>query len=314
MSRWMSLRALLWICLFATASKAWAELPTPIGLERDVKFWEKIFSQYTPDQCVFHDKDDLSIIYVVKKLPGSTAKAQLRNGRRYLAAIRAGIKYLAAGGTPRNLLERRIVAVTPVDSRTPTYYRGAADNIRCQRGVDLNPSFLRSRQHLAMVKRILTQHGLPSDLAYLPHLESGYHVTARSRVGARGLWQLMPATARLMGLRVTRTADQRVNPYKATLAAANILKDLYSSTRSWPLAITAYNYGPNGMNRAIRQWGNDYMTVRQRHRTRIFGFASRNYYPSFLAVRNVAGGGHNGEVDSSEPIALDSSARGTRRL
>jgi membrane-bound lytic murein transglycosylase D len=67
-----------------------------------------------------------------------------------------------------------------------------------------------------------------------------------------------------------------------------MLKDFYSRTGSWPLAITAYNYGINGTIRAIREWGADYMSVRRNHRTTMFGFAARNYYPSFLAVRNVS--------------------------
>lgn len=285
-SRWVG-RSVV-VAMFSAASMVYADMPTPKGLEPDVRFWEDVFAKYSPDQCVFHDRDDLSIVYIAKKLPGGTPQAQVRNGRRYIAAIRSSLRHLSEGGAPRNLLERRIVAVTPVGSRIPAHYRAAAENVRCQRGVDLSPSFARSKSHVEMVKRILAQHGLPEDLAYLPHLESGYHVTARSKAGARGLWQLMPATARLQGLSVSRSIDHRTSPYKSTLAAAEILKDLHAATRSWPLAVTAYNYGPNGMGRAIRRWGTDYMTIRERHRTRIFGFASRNYYPSFLAVRNVA--------------------------
>jgi membrane-bound lytic murein transglycosylase D len=68
-----------------------------------------------------------------------------------------------------------------------------------------------------------------------------------------------------------------------------MLADFYNQTGSWPLAITAYNYGINGTMRAIKIYGNDYVTIRDKHRTSVFGFAARNYYPSFLAVRNVAG-------------------------
>ena len=310
MSQWTEL---LWVgLLVALSSPARAAMPTPKGLEGDIRFWEAVFETYTPEQCVFHDKEDLSIVYVVKKLPGSTPQAQVRNGRRYIAAIRASISYLADGGAPRNLLERRIEAVTPPESRTPAYYRTAMNNVRCQRGVDLGPSFVRSRQHLGMVKRVLSKHGLPEDLAYLPHLESGYHLQAHSRAGAKGIWQLMPATARLMGMRVSKSTDQRLSPYKSTIVAASIFKDLFASTGSWPLAVTAYNYGPNGMRRAIRQWGKDYMNIRENHKTSIFGFASRNYYPSFLAVRNVAE--RSLVVAEGSPVALDGTPRGKKSL
>jgi membrane-bound lytic murein transglycosylase D len=284
-SRLVRVVVLVLACL---ALEARAALPTPEGLEPDVRFWESIFSTYTPDQCVFHDKENLEVVYVVKKIPGATRAAQARNIRRYMLALRGSLEHLADGGAPRNLLERRIVAVTPAETRGPETYRAAMDNLRCQRGVDLAPSFTRSVRHLGMIKRVLVKSGLPSDLAYLPHLESGFHMSARSHAGARGLWQLMPATARLEGLKVQRRVDQRTDPYKSTLAAAAIFKDLYAMAGSWPLAVTAYNYGANGTERAIRAWGKDYMRVRENHRTRVFGFAARNYYPSFLAVRNVA--------------------------
>lgn len=311
MSRWTL--ACLAVCLASTLAHAEVKVPTPAGLEPDVRFWEDIFSKYRPDQCVFHDKDDLSIVYFVKTVPGSTNYAQAKNVRRYVGAMRAGFKHLGSGGAPRNLLERRLVAATPEGSRYPGYFRNALENVRCQRGVDLGPSFARARKHIGMVKMVLAKKGLPEDLAYLPHLESGYHLRAHSRAGARGLWQLMPATARLQGLRVTRSRDQRTEAATSTVAAAKLLRQLHAATGSWPLAITAYNYGQNGMRRAIRQWGKDYMTIRDKHKTRIFGFAARNYYPSFLAVRNVATNDDLGAADS-DPVALDSAGRGSRSL
>lgn len=263
-------------------------LPTPTGLGEDVGFWEKVFSSVTPDQCMFHDKNDLSMVYFVKQLPGQTRAQQARAGRRYLNAIKRGMQHLGNGGRPRNLVERRIVQVTPATKREPHHYRSLVNQVRCQRGVDLAPSLKRSRQYLPMIRRLLAQKKLPSDLAYLPHLESGFHAKAHSHAGARGLWQLMPATARLMGMRVHRRNDQRIDPYKATTIAVELLNDLYAKTKNWPLAITGYNYGINGISRAIKAYGNDYLAVRSKHRTRLFGFAARNYYPSFLAVRNVA--------------------------
>lgn len=275
--------------LSAQAVEGAERLPTPEGLESDVKFWEDVFGRYKPDQCILHDKADLSIVYAVKKLDGGSPAQQNRSQKRVLAALRNAMLYLANGGTPRNLIERRIVQIAPEVSRNDAeYYRGAAENIRCQRGVDLVASLERSRQYVKMIKRVLKQNHLPPDLAYLPHLESGFQVAARSKAGARGLWQLMPGTARELGLRVSRKIDNRVDVSLSTSAAAKILHGLFEKTGSWPLAITAYNYGQNGIARAIDAWGADYMTIRENHRTRIFGFAVRNYYPSFLAARNIA--------------------------
>ena len=98
----------------------------------------------------------------------------------------------------------------------------------------------------------------------------------------------MPATARQF-LKVNRYRDERVHPYKSTLAAAKILKGNFRKTQSWPLAITAYNYGINGIMRAVRKYDTtDYLKIRRKHRTRIFGFAAKNFYPSFIAVKNLA--------------------------
>lgn len=274
--------------LAATKGRAEDGLPIFRGLESDVAFWERIFTKYSPSHCVFHDREDLGTIYGVAKLPGRSPLAQTRQATRYLHVLRRALDWLAQGGEPRNKLERVILQSTPKERRIPAYFRAAQEQVRCQRGVDLMPSIERSRQHVRMVKKILRQKRLPTDLAHLPHLESGYSTRARSLVGALGLWQFMPATARQYGLNVSRRHDARTAPYESTLAATTYLRDLYQRTGSWPLAITAYNYGPNGVMRAIKNFGPDYMKIRSQHRTRLFGFASRNYYPSFLAVRNIA--------------------------
>lgn len=287
------MQAIVFLMVVAMTMVGWTwpalaeSLPTPSGLQQDVEFWERVFRDYTPNHCVFHDRDDLGIIYLVKDYGAMPPSLQALRIRHDLEQIRSSMENLASG-LANGRLERKIIDATPGRLRYPAYWRYAKENVRCQRGVDIGKSLRRSRNFVAMVKRVLDDHGLPTDLAYLPLLESGYDPRARSRAGARGLWQLMPSTARNYGLKVARFADSRLEPRLATKAAARLFQELYSKTNSWPLAITAYNYGINGMERAIKQYGNDFMTVRERHKTRVFGFASRNYYASFLAARNVA--------------------------
>jgi membrane-bound lytic murein transglycosylase D len=263
------------------------EIDTPAGLETEVQFWEDVFSKYTPDHCVFHDKDNLTKVYAVVKLPENKQTAK-KLSKKYADAIQNGLLHLSGGGRPRTKLERNIVSVTEIEQRFPAYYRYAMNNFRCQRGVDLNPSILRSRKLVNYIRKTLEKNGLPEDLAYLPHLESGFIANARSHAGARGLWQFMPATARIWGLRVNRKVDDRVNVWKATDAASKHFLELYRKAGSWPLAVTAYNYGINGTMRAINLHGSDYLAIRQRHETSIFGFAAKNYFPSFIAARNIA--------------------------
>ena len=103
---------------------------------------------------------------------------------------------------------------------------------------------------------------------------------------------------------VNRRRDDRLNPHIATSVAARILKDNYRKTKSWPLAITGYNYGINGVVRAIKKHNsNEYDTIRRRHKTRIFGFAAKNFYPSFIAVRNLAMAHEKGKFLPKQKLA-----------
>lgn len=278
---------LLFVTLAGSKAAVAFEIQLPSGLDVEVKFWESIFSKYSPSQCVFHDKDNLQQIYTVVKLSGSKA-VDRKTLKKYSDAIQNGLLHLSGGGQPRTKLERKIVAATDINQRFPAYYRYSMNNFRCQRGVDLAPSIARSTKYVNYVRKTLAKNGLPEDLAYLPHLESGYIANARSRAGALGLWQFMPQTAKMWGLKVSRKHDERTDVWKSTDAASRHFIELFKKAGSWPLAITAYNYGINGTMRAIQQYGSDYLTIRKKHETAIFGFAAKNYFPSFVAARNIA--------------------------
>lgn len=262
-------------------------LPTPPGLEDDIRFWEKIFSDYAPDECVFHDEWNLNVIYYVATVPRTPGSVN-RLLKKHVNNIRAALAGIHSRGEPRTDLERRVYQSIPAKLRTREFFAEAKDQVRCQRGVEFEKSLARSRPYISMIKRHLREKGLPEDLAYLPHLESGFDRFATSKVGAKGLWQFMPHTARAEGLVVKKKKDWRTDPELSTDAATDHLAGIYLRTQSWELAITAYNYGQNGVMRAIQKFGADYMKIREEHKTKLFGFAARNYYPSFLAVRNVA--------------------------
>lgn len=111
------------------------------------------------------------------------------------------------------------------------------------------------RPYFNMIDGILIQHGLPKELKYLAVIESELKPAAVSWAGAVGPWQLMPGTARVLGLRVSRKIDERVDYYKSTHAAAKYLKDLYNEFGDWLLVIAAYNGGPGNVYSAIRKSG-----------------------------------------------------------
>ena len=123
-------------------------------------------------------------------------------------------------------------------------------------------------------------------MALLPHVESAFQWSAVSKAGAVGLWQFMRGTARSY-MTVNRYVDQRFDPLESTRAAARLLRDNYESLETWALAITAYNYGRSGMMRAKRRHGSEMLTIARHYKSRRFGFASRNFYPEFLAAVEV---------------------------
>jgi membrane-bound lytic murein transglycosylase D len=106
-----------------------------------------------------------------------------------------------------------------------------------------------------LIEGILTQYDLPRELKYLAVIESNLKPSAVSRVGAVGPWQLMPQTARDLGLKVNKNVDERRNYIKSTRAAALYLKDLYNQLGDWLLVIAAYNAGTANVYHAIHHAG-----------------------------------------------------------
>jgi membrane-bound lytic murein transglycosylase D len=111
------------------------------------------------------------------------------------------------------------------------------------------------RPYLEMMDAVLAQHGLPKELKYLAVIESGLKYNNISRSGAVGPWAFMPAAAKEYGLKMTKHNDERLDYYKSTHAAANLLTDLYARYGDWLLVIAAYNGGPGNVDKAIRKSG-----------------------------------------------------------
>ena len=127
----------------------------------------------------------------------------------------------------------------------------------------------------------LHRNGLPEELKYLPVIESALNVRAYSRMGAAGLWQFMPSTAKLYGLEVNSLVDERLDPIKSTDAACRFLKQLYNLFGDWNLAIAAYNCGPGNVNKAIHRSGG------KRDFWDIYAYLpreTRSYLPIFIAA------------------------------
>ncbi len=168
----------------------------------------------------------------------------------------------------------------------------------------------RSKKQVARMRRLadtyfpmfeyaLVRYGLPLELKYLPIIESGLNVHARSHAGAAGLWQFMPQTAKNSGLEVNSLVDERLDPYKSTDAACRFLKGLYALYDDWNLAIAAYNCGPGNVNKAIHRAGG------RRDFWQIYNFLpreTRSYLPIFVAANYVFTYADEHNICPAEPI------------
>ena len=144
----------------------------------------------------------------------------------------------------------------------------------------------RSGRFLPMILEVFKQKGLPEELVFTAMIESGFDPVAVSRAGAKGLWQFMAPTARQYGLRVDRWLDERLDPEKSTVAAANYLKDLYTIFGSWDLVQAAYNAGEMKVIRAIQGTGTrDFWSLT---RSRLLRDETKNYVPAIHAVTLIS--------------------------
>jgi len=144
----------------------------------------------------------------------------------------------------------------------------------------------RSGRYLAMMRRILKEHGLPPELVYLALIESGFNPYARSPAEAVGPWQFIEGTARRYGLKVNGQVDERRDPEKSTRAAARYLKDLYRQFGCWYLAAAGYNAGEKRVEGAVRRTASqDFWTLAQKGQ---LPKETCNYVPQFIAAALIA--------------------------
>ena len=137
------------------------------------------------------------------------------------------------------------------------------------------------RPYFNLIDGILNQYGLPSELKYLAVIESNLKPSALSWAGAVGPWQLMPATARVLGLKVNGRVDERKNYYKSTKAAALYLRDLYAELGDWLLVIAAYNGGTGNVYKAIKKaHSKDFWTLQY-----YLCAESRNHVKKFIGTQ-----------------------------
>lgn len=146
----------------------------------------------------------------------------------------------------------------------------------------------RLEEYRAMIEEVLEQEDLPRELMWIGLVESGYNPLARSPKNAVGIWQFMPETAQMFGLRVDGV-DERSDPLKSTRAAARYLKFLYARFRDWSLVLAAYNAGERRIQDALERSGlADFWQLAQ---SGLVPRETQAYVPAVLAAQFL-GEGH----------------------
>lgn len=139
--------------------------------------------------------------------------------------------------------------------------------------------------YMPIFEEALERYGLPRELKYLPVIESALRPAAKSKAGAGGLWQFMPATGSGHGLEQNSLVDQRFDPYASSEAGARYLKELYQTYGDWSLAIASYNCGPGNVNKALRRAGDgkhDFWDIYP-----FLPTETRGYFPAFIAANYI---------------------------
>lgn len=231
--------------------------PCPISIEKKVNFWLKIYTQIPNNKGLLHDPDSYEIY--------KTIDISNYNGRAKKRFI--------------NTEKKNISQNLGIRKKEIRFQQGQKDNFIA--------GLKRSYRYLRYIKKIFTSVGLPEDLSYLPHVESSFNYKAYSKMGASGIWQFTNSTGKRY-MKIDYAIDERNDPIVATVAAAKFLKNNYEKLGSWPITITSYNHGLSGMMRAVKKNGDDFTNIIKNHRSRSFGFASKNFYSEFLAARYIA--------------------------
>jgi len=272
----------------------------PLRLQPRVNFWIDIFTRYGKNHAVVHHRDYPQVVFGVFDFSAAAqelnpvALDKFRKGelKKFTAALTRDLEYLATGAAPQNEQQRRLVEKMRAVPGTARKYRDTVsdDLIRSQTGIREKyiEAIARSGRYLPIIERIFVRdYGLPIELTRLPFVESSFDYKAYSSVGAAGIWQFMPRTARLY-MTVNNVVDERRDPVVAGEAAAKYLQAAFRRLGTWPLAVTSYNHGVGGVAKAVKRVGTtNIASIIEFSGDRPFGFASNNFFPSLLAAIHV---------------------------
>jgi membrane-bound lytic murein transglycosylase D len=275
----------------------------PHGLEKAVQFWIDVYTKYPTTQGVIHDSEYIDLIYEIvdfkeiekNKDIGPRQKEKRKKQLVNEAKQRVSdlLRKLDSNSNSGELSaqEKRVWDyMKNIDN--PKKFREANDKnrLRFQLGQSdrMKSAIYFSGRYLEDFEQIFREEKLPIELTRLVFVESSFNILARSKVGASGLWQIMPSVARPHRM-ISSHVDRRNDPWDATRLAAKVLAGNFKLLGDWPLAVTGYNHGPNGMRKMSEKYNTKNLVdlVENVRSKKSFGFASRNFYASFMAALEV---------------------------
>jgi membrane-bound lytic murein transglycosylase D len=264
--------------------------PTPENLKDNVVFWKKIYTEISLKEGLLHDREHPLIILKKISIKGMTRRQKGRLIKKEKARLQALFKEITTQPESSWSSQAKTIYLMYKKHGLEGNLEDAGERLRFQQGQKERYArgLYRSGAYIDTIRAIFARYNIPERLCYLPHVESSFYPNAYSKVGAAGLWQFMRGTGRLY-MTINYSIDERRDPILSTYAAAKLLTHNYNTLQSWPLAITAYNHGLNGMKRAVAQTGSkDIGVIIKRHKGRLFKFASKNFYSCFLAASEIA--------------------------
>ncbi len=311
MKNFLSTIAVILLQVLLTVSVSSAQLHRPIhhhefevppGLRARVNFWKDVFAKYGKNQVVIHHREFPQATFMVLDFrvqaaelgPVALDSLKTREVKRRIDEVKDAMRVLASGARPATPLQERIEKQMAFIRGGISKYKRAIDEdlVRSQTGVrdKFEEAIKRSGRYLPVIEKVFVQdYGIPVEVTRLPFVESSFDYTAYSAVGAAGIWQFMPRTARLY-MSVNNLVDERRDPIESSQAAARYLASAYNRIGTWPLTITSYNHGVAGVISKARKAGTTdivKLIESQDEKDRPFGFASSNFYPSLLAAIEV---------------------------
>ena len=282
----------------------------PKYFKASVEFWFSIYTQYTSEQVVIHDKDNLKLVYNVldySELHSSSinkfskSKIQARLSLEYIRKVRAILKTLRTKNLSKLTNDeyavlksiKKVFSIPKKRKNRIRFFKNLSKNLRTQTGQRdmIQQGVIRSIPYIPFLTEQLRNFKLPKELIAISFLESSFNLKAKSKVAATGIWQFMPYIGNLFMPKTTKFYDYRSNPIVSSIAAFHLLKQNKMILKRWDLAVPAYNSGTKHLVKARRKFKNNQNLslafILQNYKTKHIGFASKNFYAEFLALAHV---------------------------